>query len=143
MQVQEYISKRYAEVIRSHLGLRVRAADTLAAIHEDNMTMTQNATFASLQSLLLLIRDFGQLPRTMNFLCQMCGTAERPVPRNQNMLTAMLETCVLEVLVPAAATGEALEVKRGGEVCYNQRLWCKREVLCVQGEGDRVGWLGL
>lgn len=37
-----------------------------------------------------LIKTFGRLPRFMNFLYQMCGSPDRPVLKNQNMLISIL-----------------------------------------------------
>lgn len=79
---QAYVSN-FSAVVMSHLTAPVDAPDTLAAMYANNMTQLQTVTPEVIKATVDLIRHQGRSPRFMNFLYQMCGTRERPMPSNQ------------------------------------------------------------
>ncbi len=70
-------------MVMSHLSAPLTAPDTLAAMYENNMTQMQTVSPAIVAASVQLIRDHGHRPRFINFLRQICGTRERPMPNNQ------------------------------------------------------------
>eukprot|EP00198_Chlamydomonas_reinhardtii_P012135 XP_001701472.1 ryanodine-inositol 1,4,5-triphosphate receptor Ca2+ channel [Chlamydomonas reinhardtii] len=82
---QEHM-KKHEGMVQLHLSLPLTAPDTLAAIYEDNMQMMQNVSREVVQAAVSLIRLHGQQPRFINFLRQISGTRERPMPNNQNWI---------------------------------------------------------
>lgn len=86
-------------VITNHLGGPVKAADTLAAVYVGNITLVQTIKDDTLSRAVGLIRTYGHRPHFVNFLLNLCGTAERPVPKNQvcvrvRACNAHTHTCV-------------------------------------------------
>lgn len=82
---QSYIAP-HQELLKGHLGGPVKAADTLAAIYDNNMEQIQNVDESVIVSFTDLIRKTGFKPRYINFLRTICGTPDMPVPKNQNLL---------------------------------------------------------
>lgn len=79
---QAYVAQ-YSDLVMSHLTCPVDAPDTLAAMYANNMAQLQTVTPEVVKATVDLIRFQGRSPRYMNFLRQMCGTGERPMPSNQ------------------------------------------------------------
>eukprot|EP00798_Chlamydomonas_sp_ICE-L_P025884 gene25884-11559_t len=98
--VQGRIAEQHLAAIKNHLGGPVKAADTLAAVYSDNLALVQTITNDTLQSAVDLIRKYGHRPHFLNFLVNMCGTAERPVPKNQNWLLMQLSERPTDVWFP-------------------------------------------
>ncbi|KAG2491060.1 hypothetical protein HYH03_010506 [Edaphochlamys debaryana] len=82
---QKYMNK-YADMVMSHLSSPLTAPDTLAAMYEDNMAQMQTVTQDIVAASVKLIRLHGHQPRFINFLRQISGTRERPMPNNQNWI---------------------------------------------------------
>lgn len=70
-------------MVMSHLSSPLTAPDTLAAMYEDNMSQMQSVSPDIVAASVQLIRVHGHMPRFINFLRQICGTRERPMPTNQ------------------------------------------------------------
>ncbi|PNH09605.1 Inositol 1,4,5-trisphosphate receptor type 2 [Tetrabaena socialis] len=84
---QAYLS-RHASMVMSHLALPLTAPDTMAAMYEDNMEQMQTVSPSIVAASVNLIRLYGHKPRFLEFLRQICGTRERPMPSNQNWIVA-------------------------------------------------------
>lgn len=97
---QSYIAP-YQELLKGHLGGPVKAADTLAAIYDNNMEQIQNVDESVIVSFTDLIRETGFKPRFINFLRTICGTPDMPVPKNQNLLIHHLFKDPLQIFFSA------------------------------------------
>eukprot|EP00803_Ostreobium_quekettii_P004576 evm.model.scf_406EXC.4 EVM.evm.TU.scf_406EXC.4 scf_406EXC:46870-60636(-) len=86
---QAYLSSHIG-LFKHHLGGPIKVADTLAAIYENNMEQIQVVSEDVVAAFVALIRKVGRRPRFVNFLRTICGSPDRPVPKNQNWLVSHL-----------------------------------------------------
>ena len=60
------MAQQYMGNISIHLGTPVKAADTLSALYEDNIQLTQRATEQTIASFVKLIHTYG-------YVCASCS----------------------------------------------------------------------
>lgn len=86
--------------------------------------MLQAATYEYLRDILDLVAGQGAEPFNMKLLCQLCGSPDRPVPNNQNVLLDLIMRKPTQVLIPAKLELDSWQLQLARPVAHSQSLNC-------------------